>query len=145
MLTRQEIFDKVWDAFVVKGRPPAITPNGGCYYYRKSGNNTQRCAIGLFMPVEVAKVCNDLGAVDSIFAWLNNRNSTFHTPAENRAFDWVEQNLDRYDMEFLSAIQDSHDTYFYKSNNSVSFTDYIREKLIDLAAYYGLKVPDERA
>lgn len=47
--TEQEAFDKVWDWFVVQGKPRSLNEDGGCAYRGKDG---ARCAVGVLVPDE---------------------------------------------------------------------------------------------
>ncbi len=49
-MTKQEIFNKVWDWFVVKNNPRSVSPTGSCCY---RGVNGSKCAIGVLLPDEL--------------------------------------------------------------------------------------------
>lgn len=54
-VTVQEVFDAVWQAFVVEGRPFAVSPDKnehGVYPCLYRGPNGTKCAIGLIIPDE---------------------------------------------------------------------------------------------
>lgn len=45
-LTAQEIFETIWDHFMVKLWPRSVVPDGGCRY--RSANGT-KCAVGVLL------------------------------------------------------------------------------------------------
>ena len=45
-MSGQEIFNKVWDWFVVQGNPRSVNEEGDCNY---RGPNNSRCAVGLLI------------------------------------------------------------------------------------------------
>lgn len=47
--TNQEIFDRVWQYYVIEGHPRSVSSSGTCLYRTYDGN---RCAVGLFIPDE---------------------------------------------------------------------------------------------
>jgi hypothetical protein len=49
-MTNQEIFNKVWQHFVVEGNPRSVEPEKRYCAYR--GPNGSKCAFGLFIPDE---------------------------------------------------------------------------------------------
>lgn len=46
-MNRQEMFDKVWDHFVTKGKPLSVSAKGSCFYRGPKG---ERCAFGVLIP-----------------------------------------------------------------------------------------------
>lgn len=51
-MTKQEIFNKVWDHYIVKKSPPGVDPTDGKCRYRTPEGNV--CAVGLFLTEEEA-------------------------------------------------------------------------------------------
>ncbi len=89
MLSRQEIFDKVWDWFVTEGNPRSVGPDGECLY---RGPDGARCAAGVLIPDELYK-----GKLESV--------GVYGLPRELLRAIGVEDK----DVGFLRALQWAHD------------------------------------
>jgi hypothetical protein len=129
----QTIFNHVWHHFVTAGNPPSIKSHDDyqCVY---SGTG---CAVGCLLPRRVA-----------------NRWDTFEDTSITAIVDHHYRSFTKYfgtdeSIEyFLIDLQHIHDDYVRPytkaSNGFASFTDYMTAKLTDVAADYGLEVPNVR-
>jgi hypothetical protein len=133
---RQEIFDKVWDTFVVKKTPFAITTDSSygdtrCVYDHEI--NGVGCAVGCLLTKETATLCELEFANTRVADWYNFTTSTSIVRRQCVKEIGLEQTLENTD--FLQALQYAHD-----------FDDHemLKGQLIHLAATYELKVPNDQ-
>lgn len=149
MLTKQEIFDKVWDYFVVQGKPRSSDANGKCQYLTDDGC---RCAVGVLMPDNVAEAARLLttsvkGLYDSlevVNTWVTDAfgDLVAEEPRETSALLHTNMVLTEVG-KFAQRLQNIHD-YFVPTDDldaDEEFTDYMRERLTFLAEEHNLKVP----
>lgn len=117
--TKQEIFDRVWDHFVVQGNPRSVSDDGEDCRYR--GRNGTRCAVGIFIDdADYDERMDALGgAFDSLFDLLD------HAP-ELRAF----LHTHRVTLTELQRIHDLAPT-----------ESHLKIKLVDWARHNDLVVP----
>lgn len=115
LYTKQEIFDKVWDWFVVQGNPRSINELGQCFYRRDDG---AKCAVGILIPDEAY-----------IPSWDTTNVSATNLP-------WVIDNFDTETVGFLQHLQSAHDSTGASIPN-------IRERFLAVASSHGLTVPSE--
>ena len=157
-MTMQEMFDKIWDYFIVQGKPAGLDGNGACTYYGNEGAN--RCAVGCLLPDEVAKrIPNGLSAIGIVRA-ANRGNlqtslgGTFIRPEIHEASklaaaallgDSASAAIENYEnsdaVKFLSSAQMAHD----ESSRSSEFADRFKGRLLSLAYRFGLNIPAEAA
>lgn len=117
MLTNQDIFNKVWDHFVVQRQPQSIS--GAFCRYR--GPDGARCAIGIFLTDEEAKTCERY-SISQVAASFPSIYST-HFQME--------------DKDFLTGLQLAHDN----ARRDCSFDIDIKMRLSKLADAYRLEIP----
>ena len=117
-MTQQEIFDKVWEHFIVnKGNP---SHDGMvCKYKDHFGN---KCAVGLFIP--------------------NNKYSRHMEGVTSAVIQRDFNILKEVDPVFLGNIQGCHDCLIRKSPSV--FTKEMEVELRKLAHNYSLTIPGER-
>jgi hypothetical protein len=127
-MTKQEIFDKVWQHFVVeKNRRSAPGPNNTdpgltCYYRHPSGDG-RRCAVGLLISDE-----HYVEALEGLSSW--------RAPVIRRLEMSGIENAEDLTV-FLRELQKAHDC------SDGEFVD--EQRLRFLAEAYALKVPSENA
>jgi hypothetical protein len=126
-VTNQEVFDRVWDYFITKGNPPAVSDEGFgsvklCRYRTKDG---RRCAIGCLIPDELYE--EGLEGCPARFI-------PHASPALEELFAGVS-------TELLTRLQVKHDTCA-KEGDETSFTQQYALKLRDIAGKHDLQVPD---
>ncbi len=120
--TNQELFDRVWQYFVVEGNPPGLTESGGCRL--RVPKTKARCAIGLLIP-------------DKLYSW----------PMEAyTACSLLERNPELSihlgeDAAFLNSLQAAHDVAAIYGR--VGFQERLTRELRLRAQRFGLTVPPE--
>lgn len=115
--TKQEIFNKVWDHFVVKSNPKSTDELVGCRYYSSEGG----CAIGCLIAEDKDKKA------------LDNSNGLLTIDSLRKAKAHI---IDKYvspeiETDFLTELQNIHDSHFHE----------FESKMRALADSHGLKVP----
>ncbi len=94
MMTKQEIFNKVWDHFITKKNPQSGGADSACFYrFDRTPECPRRCAIGLFIP---DAEYNEL-MEHSTGAFVAERSKTFSAL-------W-----DRHGKAFWDSLQRAHD------------------------------------
>lgn len=120
MLTRQEVFDKVYSYFLFEDKPFSIEYNV-CLY---RGPNGEKCAFGIFIP-------DDL----------------YHGGLEGRPANIIlekfapELNLNPEDGQFFSELQKCHDYAALLPAEYVYKKGPLRFSLELLASKYNLEIP----
>ena len=121
-MTSQEVFNKVWDWFIVKKNPPSLDSNKTCQY---RGPNGARCAIGIFIDDNDYDEAFEGMSVGDI---LGNRSNSKLTT-------FISEHL-----SLLEELQSEHDTvavdYLTKDFHVV-----LRVRLLTVAKYFNLKLP----
>lgn len=128
-LTSQEIFNIVWNHFVVKGNPRAVIRNSFiCTYYTKVDGVSLRCAVGLFLTDEEAELVE--GVTIPMRGYCADPDSP-NAPSLQvlTQIDFVKANT-----ELLRDLQHAHD---YATEDSL-----IPDRLRSMAGLHGLKVPE---
>ena len=118
VLTQQQVFDKVWNYFVVEKHEPA-TNCGDCYYRTEEG---RKCAIGIFIPDEV---------------YYEDMECCEPRPLVNLLLDMGYDELNGMDDNFLLDLRECHDFSAVYGDFCLS----IKDSLTKLAENYGLQVP----
>ena len=123
MTPEQEAFNKIWDWFIVQGKPAGLEPNtdGACKLRTSDG---KCCAVGLLIPDDEYEVSLESCAVDP-------ETLIFRVPA-----------LNGLGALFLVDIQAAHDAAAYKV---VDFHKRITERLTDIARRSGFTIPTTQA
>lgn len=118
-LTKQEIFNRVWQHFIVEDQPFGFDSNAGkCEYLTVSG---ARCAVGILMSPQLARIAR--GAVAQVFA-------RYSTPmAQNGLYAMHHE-------DFLKYLQSHHD-FCAKRDDKEEFESCLRT----IAAKYELEIP----
>jgi hypothetical protein len=125
-MSKQEIFNQVWGAFVIEKAPPSKADDGeGCAYRNGTGG---RCAIGLLIPDEVY----DPAEMEGINAKHLARSST-------KAGAFLRQLCVDIDCaEFLVNLQSAHDN----ATDEDDFHSAVEARLVGVAEKYDLAVPE---
>jgi hypothetical protein len=119
-VNKQEIFNKVWQRFVVEKAPKAS--DGSACIYGKPGDEL-RCAIGMF---------------DAEGRLATSRVSVCTIAKRREGHDVLRTIFgDDYDISFLTDIQHSHDA----SRLGDRFAEDVERALRRDAVHYGLTVP----
>lgn len=118
MKTKQELFNNVWQYFIVEKHPKAANPNTAPYYatclYRGPESN---CAVGCQLPDELYRVEMDYGSsIDAVM----------HTYPEVRDYFGLES------APFLTGLQRAHDLHF----------PTLEHTLREIASANSLTIPD---
>jgi hypothetical protein len=135
-LTLQDVFNKNWEWFVVKGRPQsAATRISGemlrCYY--RSGNSA--CAIGACIPDELYDpVIETWGDVYGLLG--NNYSSDGYENLKTS----LQQLFGDIDQITLRELQTIHDRYIPAEYNG-TFRDYMMDRLTTFANLNNLEIP----
>jgi hypothetical protein len=116
IMTRQEMFDKVWEHFVVNKQPLSRDSTNFCFYRGPGG---EKCAAGILIPDEL---------YDSGMESMKASHMLRQYPKVADAL-----NINHDDMVFLDDLQAIHD-------NSCDLFQ-IQDLLVESAEHYGLKVP----
>lgn len=116
-LTKQEVFDKVWDWFVLQDKPRAMFGDG-CVY---RGEDNACCAIGLFIPDDLYTDELEDNSVQTLF---------IGGISDHPAAEYLRELLPD-DVSFLQELQDCHDSSYD-----------VRGNLENLAFKWDLKVPE---
>jgi hypothetical protein len=114
-MTKQEAFDRVWDWFVVQGKPRSSNPRGECFY---RGDDGAKCAVGVLIPDPEYK-----DHFEGICAHALIRDGKL--PA-----------LRNIGLEFIADLQQAHD-----GSDIVEGYRGIRDGLRDVAERHGLRIP----
>jgi hypothetical protein len=115
--TKQEVFNKVWQHFIVDQNPRAYNPETDkCTYYSESGG----CAIGCLIEDDDVKKVLDMAPTSSIYSLRSLYSEIFDKIIDTEV-----------DKNFLGYLQIAHDDY----------TNDLKQLLIDLALDYNLIVP----
>lgn len=128
-ITAQDLFDQVWEHFVVYQNPPSMSEGAGKCLYR--GPNGTKCAAGLLFPDRVydPKMEQVLGAVDEMAT----------------KFPAVLKYIPVQYMDLARALQTAHDRAAHKvaANQTGTFTELVESNLRNVAKDFGLQVPIE--
>lgn len=124
-MTKQEIFDKVWDHFVVKGNPRSQveTPGGDTCRFRQDQTAAcpVRCAVGLFIPDDAY-----VPAMDDSCGTSTCLRELYELPPE------------------IDALFEEHDALFYalqQAHDSSETPAALHAGLRNVARRYSLTVP----
>ncbi len=135
MLTNQQIFDKVWDAYVVRGEKPGWQ-QGRCAYVTDDG----RCAVGQLLTDEQIEKLNQLIAE----GWQTDTCTGINRLNVRKLFSVLGSDPPTDDMDFLSSLQRAHDlaamAHFI---DGLDFRQEIKQQLDWLAARFLLSIPKE--
>lgn len=117
-LTRQEAFDKVWNAMADQNWQPSMRESGLCAY---RGQHGRRCAIGALLTDEEAKTAGlwDIGHI-----------------MNDACLSLDMKSLEGLDTRFLVALQGAHDSAA-RHEDPIPMPDGLR----DVAGFYRLRVP----
>ncbi len=117
-MTSQEIFDKVWNWFVVEKHAPSYDTELRCCRYRDPSGN--KCAVGVIIPDE-----------------------KYEKEMENTTLQQLSMQFGFSDNLFLMArLQSAHDDAVHVNKaTGESFLDYITKGLTELAHHNKLVVP----
>lgn len=123
MLTRQQIFDKVYTHFVFKKKPPSYNRELGCVYYDSENGN--RCAVGLFLTKPEAIACNPINGIASVI---------------EDAPEIYERHFKHSDSDFLEQLQSCHDYPASMRCTGSEFTADMRKRLDALRKKFKLRI-----
>ena len=105
MLTNQEIFNKVWQHFIVEDKPYAYDPDTQlCSYLTKEGH---QCAIGLFLSEKQAKDLTGMDVSDHQFGpvAIEVFGRPIHSLGNESVYNYTMNDFGR----FLKRLQEAHD------------------------------------
>lgn len=122
--TAQQIFDKVWNHFVVEKQPFAYDDDGGCFYRGPGG---ARCAVGLFIPNQAYRRSMEKRAIYDVI-------DSDKTPKRLR--DFLAEHA-----ELFHALQESHDAAAQDARHGDDGIKTFKAALRGVAAVHGLRVP----
>jgi hypothetical protein len=129
-LTKQDLFNNAWQAFVVEKSGPSLHPNGntGCLYLSPSGC---RCAIGVSFSVDVLKQLVDSNCNNLAIGRLIEE----HSPVSNL--------LDPEEISFMCDLQACHDrpALSKQAEKGIDFHENVEGELRELAKNYFLQIP----
>ncbi len=142
-MTRQEVFDRVWEYFVECQAPASVelkttsmvvdsaSASATC---RLRGPQGEKCGIGLFIPDDQYFKGLENGPVGD---WRGSPSLINHL---QNWFGWNFQETLGWD--FLQSVQDCHDDAERCSREQgTRFTTEVEARLVDLAVRFDLKVP----
>jgi hypothetical protein len=123
-MTRQEMFDRVWQHFVVDGRPLARAGDaaGNCYYRMPDG---RRCALGVLISDEMYSPAFEGRPARALIEGSG--------PLAAILKDGLEGTPEQQSA-FVQSLQYCHD--------EAGDTDDIRTNLERLAVNHGLQIPE---
>lgn len=130
-MTNQEIFDKVWDIFIIKKIGPSYD-GSICIYDEKI--NGHGCAVGCLLPDDIPVDLLDQGGGRTIASIIDDR------PTE---LSWKKQCppirklLRDISVDFLKTLQQAHDG----NASSKDFSLLMTQDLIGIAKKFNLKYP----
>lgn len=134
-LTKQTIFNKVWNHFIVKkGKASFSSEMKQCLY---RGPNGAKCAIGVLIP-------------DSVYEPKMEKfgNLSGLIMLSDKFQNWAKKDLDKsvteFNYEFLFKLQLAHDELAVKNLTDKEFTGRYKEKLLDIAHMFKLKVQGKK-
>jgi hypothetical protein len=131
-MTNQEMFNKVWQHFVVEENPASVDRESevgnGCFYRSPEGN---KCAFGVLIPDEFYHEKMEGFTAISLIRGKECEN-------EGRG---MREYFGKVDAIFISDLQEAHDD---NANDYIgsNFTDAIEVDLKKLAEEYNLEVPN---
>lgn len=132
-MTKQDVFDRVWQAFVVDGAPPGVTSSGaGCRYrvFNDDGSIKARCAVGLCIPDELYD--GEMEAMDIM--------DLLKRPQIRDLFDFDPRG-DDHEESLLYDLQEVHDG----AATSDGFQENVRQRLPVVAKDHDLTIPGEKS
>lgn len=120
-LSQQEIFNRVWQHFIIERQPRSVTSDGHCRYRGPEG---AKCAVGLFIPDDCYSPWMEGLGADCILAEARNQKHVL--PSE------LTELLSEHPA-LLRDLQNLHD----KGTSRLEF----ERALVELADSYNLWVP----
>lgn len=153
-ITMQKVFDAAWDAFVIKGRSPAVTKEDGICTYRDSNGN--RCAVGLVMTDEQIDIIvqetysSYAGCIASVRTIIEMYPEWFDVPDElinlGRLMA-LDSRFMAYASYFRHLQNELHDGLVKLSKDangySAAFPEDLESKYREVAIAYNLTIPGE--
>lgn len=127
-MKNQEVFNLVWDHFIVKKNGPGYF-NDRCTYRGEDGS---RCAVGLIIPDELYFREVEGERVTEIERRLSHPLASVRENTK-RLMEFFNQ----FDIDFLQDLQDAHDQCAAEQN----FTPSFKECLYEIAERYELTIP----
>lgn len=118
-LTRQDVFNRVWDHFITQDQPFSKDGTGDTCKYR--GQHGAKCAFGIFIPDDKYTKNFEGNTVTSLYDMCQTMDDVS-----------IFEQFDFDDLSFLNELQSCHDT----SENK----DAMVRRLRDVAVKYGLTV-----
>lgn len=127
--TEQEVFNIVWDHFVVKGNPRAYDTEQqqGCYEIYPGG---PRCAVGLFLDDDTIRELRDVTKQGTTL--------TSGVVSVFKEYDPISFGLGGVSLEFLEDLQRTHDN----ADDPGEPGRQIRGGLELFASLHNLRVPE---
>jgi hypothetical protein len=153
-ITMQKVFDAAWDAFVIKGRSPAVTKEDGICTYRDAKGN--RCAVGLVMTDEQIDIIlqetysSHAGSIASVRTIIEMHPEWFDVPdglINLGRLMALDSRFIAYASTFRHLQNELHDGLVKLSKNaneySAAFPEDLESKYREVATTYNLTIPGE--
>ncbi len=146
-MTNQEAFNKVWDAYVVRGERPGYEV-GKCKYPTKDGG---KCAVGQLLTEEqLAKVKQLLD--EGFKPRRDLYASTINDVVAVSLFSYIGYEAPVTDVFLLTYLQTAHDSAANMASDLSGadidlalFRDYVEERLRLVATSFNLQIPEEKS
>lgn len=128
-MTKQDMFDKVWDHFITKNAPFSAVPLGNgeglviSYKCRYRGDNGAKCAAGLFIDDEHYDPDFENSGVGDVFVQEALMNSGFPIDL----------------IPFLRELQNAHDGAFRVTDTENK--ENLNSRLREIAKTHQLEIP----
>jgi hypothetical protein len=129
----QAAFDKVWDWFVVQGKPKSVNAQRECLY---RGRNGCRCALGVLIPDDEY---NPMIENSSPYSFMSTGECRDIAPKTVVDFIKATGGDKGIGVRFLSRLQETHDDAI--PDDAASFTELVAENLRAFAGSYQLSLP----
>ena len=130
-MTPQEIFDAVWDWFVVQNHGKSLNESGVCAYRGEYG---ERCAFGVIIPDDSYDPgMEGLGVLPVLWRFDSLRS---HLGIDLEQVDDTRCD-DKSAVKLIIILQKAHDGAWEEN-----FAEEVTERFTAIAQEYGLQVPE---
>jgi hypothetical protein len=137
-MNKQEVFDKVWNHFIVNNGPPSLSSEGCCY----RGPNGAKCAIGIFIADEDYTDEMEGCAVSSLLR-ISQSGHPGHRKlilAIQKSMPGLDVSIDNEDVLFLNKLQETHDESAHLDIDC--FHICMKKRLVKFAERFNLEVSE---
>jgi hypothetical protein len=133
-MTKQEIFDKVWNHFIVEKNPVGFDNETNVCMYRNAEG--YKCAVGILIPDDEYSEFIEYGTVHHLYDRYTNGSVFCLPPTLQNIFE-----VGGFDIaEFMRRLQVAHDSY--AQNRQIRPFEYFVEELRTVAIAEKLQVPE---